>query len=146
MRLQNFSTVVLFKQDISTNLTCSWDRRKIRRISIQRSVVLALTECLENTHCTIFLNNFLHSPSLIVKLFDKSIYAARIARKNTKYMPEITANKTIAVCFGATKNPNSLIPSLTSKHTFLTSTNAIFNTTHIYIMHIAFTLFNQNPP
>ena len=49
-----------------------------------------------------FLNNFLHSPSLIAKLFDKSVYAARTARKNMKYMPEMTANKTIAVCFGAT--------------------------------------------
>ena len=42
----------------------------------------------------------------------------------------------IAVCFGATYRTNLLIPFFTSKHTFFTSNNVIFNTiTHAHFFY-----------
>ena len=49
-----------------------------------------------------FFEQFPPQPFTYCKTCNKSVYAARTARKNMKYMPEKTANKTIAVCFGAT--------------------------------------------
>ena len=45
------------------------------------SVVLKMTECLENRYCTVFFDNFFNSPSLITKIYDRDLYGVVTARK-----------------------------------------------------------------
>ena len=52
-----------------------------------------MTECLENSYCTAFFNNFFNSPSLITKLYDRDLYGICTARKDRVGMPEMTANR-----------------------------------------------------
>ena len=57
------------------------------------SVVLKMTECLENSYCTVFFDNFFNSPSLITKLYDRGLYGVGTARKDRVGMPEMTADR-----------------------------------------------------
>ena len=57
------------------------------------SVVLALTECLEDTYCTIFFGNLFNSLSFIINLFDKDLYGIGTARMDRKEMPKIKPGK-----------------------------------------------------
>ena len=57
------------------------------------SVVLKMTECLENSYCTVFFDNFFHGPSLITKLFDRGLYGVGTARKDRVGMTEMTADR-----------------------------------------------------
>ena len=57
------------------------------------SVVLKMTECLENSYCTVFFDNFFNSPSLITKLYDRGLYGVGTARKDRVEMPEMTGDR-----------------------------------------------------
>ena len=57
------------------------------------SVVFKMIECLENSYCTVFFNNFFNSPSLITKLHDRGFYGVGTARKDRVGMPEMTADR-----------------------------------------------------
>ena len=68
-------------------------KQKSREENLRPSVVLALTECLEERNCTIYFDNFFNSLSLIIKLFDKVLYGIGTARMDRKGMPEIKPEK-----------------------------------------------------
>ena len=57
------------------------------------SVVLKMTECLENSYCTVFFDNFFNSPSLITKLYDRGLCGVGATRKDRVGMPEMTADR-----------------------------------------------------
>ena len=57
--------------------------------------VLALPEFLEYTHCTIFFDNLLNSPSLIIKHFNKDLYEIGTVRMERKEMPKMNPDKQI---------------------------------------------------
>ena len=48
------------------------------------SVVLKMTECLENSHCTVFFNDFFNGPSLIPKPYDRGFRFRYFADFNSK--------------------------------------------------------------
>ena len=52
-----------------------------------------MTECLENSYCTVFFDNFFNSPSLITKLYDRGLSGVGTARKDRVGMPEMTADR-----------------------------------------------------
>ena len=52
-----------------------------------------MTECLENSYCTVFFNNFFNSPSLITKLHDRGFYGVGTAGKDRVGMSEMTADR-----------------------------------------------------
>ena len=52
-----------------------------------------MTECLENSYCTVFFDNFFNSPSLIKKLYDRGLYEVGTARKDRVGMPEMTTDR-----------------------------------------------------
>ena len=52
-----------------------------------------MIECLENSYCTVFFNNFFNSPSLITKLYDQDLYGAGTAKKGRVRMPKTTADR-----------------------------------------------------
>ena len=57
------------------------------------SVVLKMTECLENSYCTVFFDNFFNSPSLITKLYDRGLYGVGTARKDRLGMPKMVVDR-----------------------------------------------------
>ena len=57
------------------------------------SVVLKITECLENSYCTVFFDNFFNSPSLITKLYDRGLFGVGTARKNRVRMPKMVVDR-----------------------------------------------------
>ena len=57
------------------------------------SVVLKMTECLENSYCTAFFDNFFNSPSLVTKLYDRRSYGVGTARKDKVEMPQMTEDR-----------------------------------------------------
>ena len=52
-----------------------------------------MTECLENSYCTVFFYNFFNTLSLITKLFDRGLYGVGTARKNRVEMPKMTTDR-----------------------------------------------------
>ena len=68
-------------------------KKESREENLGPSVVLAQTESLKETYCTIFFDNFFNSPSLIIKLFDKSLYGIGTARMDRKGMPKMKPDK-----------------------------------------------------
>ena len=60
--------------------------------NLGRSVVLALTECLEDKYCTIFFDNYFNSPYLIIKLFGKGLYKIGAVRNQTNRWREVIMN------------------------------------------------------
>ena len=52
-----------------------------------------MTECLENSYCTIFFHNFFNTPSLITKLLDRGLYGVGTARKDRVEMPKMAADR-----------------------------------------------------
>ena len=67
--------------------------KESREENLGPSVVLALTECLEDTYSTIFFDNFFNSPSLIIKLFEKCLYGIGAARMDRKGIPKRKPDK-----------------------------------------------------
>ena len=57
------------------------------------SVVLKMTECLENSYCTVFFDNFFNRSSLIPKLYDRGLCGVATARKDRVGMPEMTLGR-----------------------------------------------------
>ena len=57
--------------------------------NLGESVVLKMSEVLENTYCTVYFNNFFNSSLLIFKLFEKGIYGTGTAQTNRKGMPNL---------------------------------------------------------
>ena len=68
------------RQNICTSSTCTWLKKR-REENLGPSVVLALTECLEDKYCTIFSDNYFNSPYLIIKLFGKGLYEIGAVRR-----------------------------------------------------------------
>ena len=52
------------------------------------SVVLSLSEPLQDSFCHVFIGNFFNSPNLMVQLLQKGNYATGTARKNRSNMPK----------------------------------------------------------
>ena len=68
-------------------------KKESREENLGPNVVLALTECLKDTQCTIFFDNLFNSPSLIIKLFDKGLYGIGTARMDKKGMLKMKPEK-----------------------------------------------------
>jgi DNA excision repair protein ERCC-6 len=59
-------------------------KKELVEFGLGESVVLKLSDKLENTYCTLFFDNFFSSPMLVAKLFDKGIYCIGTARSDRK--------------------------------------------------------------
>lgn len=70
-------------------------KKEKREEILESSVVLALIECLEDTYCTIFFDNFFNSPSLNIKLFEKGV-------KDHFVIPVAHCNKVVPLCNNTT--------------------------------------------
>ena len=79
------------RQNIYTSSTCTWVKKR-RAGNLGPSVVLALTECLEDKYCTIFFDNYFNSPYLIINLFGKGLYEIGAFRNQTNRSREVITN------------------------------------------------------
>ena len=70
-------------------------KKESREENLGPSVVLLLTECLEDTYSTIFFGNFFKSPSLIIRLFNKGLYGIGTARMDRKRMLKMKPGKQV---------------------------------------------------
>ena len=61
--------------------------------NLSPSIALKMTECLENSYCTVFFNKFFNSPSLITKLYDRGLYGVGTSRKDRVGMPEMMVDR-----------------------------------------------------
>ena len=61
--------------------------------NIGPSVLLKMSECLENSYCTVFFDNFFNIPSLMTKLYDPGLYSIGTARNDRVGTPEMTADR-----------------------------------------------------
>ena len=61
--------------------------------NLSPSAVLKMTECLGNSYCAVFFDNFFNSPSLITKLYDRRLHGVGTARKDRVGMPEMTTDR-----------------------------------------------------
>jgi len=68
-------------------------KKTITEVNLGESVVLFLSEKLEQTYCTLYFDNFFSSPLLINKLYENGIYAIGTARVNRKQMPKLKGDK-----------------------------------------------------
>ena len=62
-------------------------------LGLGEEVVLQLTKDLEQWFCTVYFDNFLNSPKLIEKLFQKGIYSVGTVRANRKQMVNMINDK-----------------------------------------------------
>ena len=62
-------------------------------LGLGEEVVLQLTKDLEQWFCTVYFDNFLNSPKLIEKLFQKDIYSVGTVRANRKQMLNMINDK-----------------------------------------------------
>ena len=86
----NFGIAVPLKKNISTSLTCIWEREKMQKEENNgESVVLPLIKCLENTHCIIFWQ-FLQKSCSYCNVLDKNVDTVATDWKSKKGMPEMT--------------------------------------------------------
>ena len=63
--------------------------------NLGNSVVLNLATFLNDSYCTLHLDNFFSSPHLIQTLFEKNIYSVGTIRTNRKNMPTFPPDKNI---------------------------------------------------
>ena len=56
-------------------------------------LVLSLCECLKDTNCYVYFDNFFMSPTLMVKLLENGIYGIGTGRANRKHMPSLKQDK-----------------------------------------------------
>ena len=68
-------------------------KKEITEENLGPSVVLKMTECLENSYCTVFFDNFFNRSSLIPKLYDRGLCGVATARKDRVGMPEMTLGR-----------------------------------------------------
>ena len=64
-------------------------RKETTEFGLGKSVVLQLTEKLNGSFCSIFLDNIFASPWLLRKLTDNSLYGIGVVRQNPKLLPKI---------------------------------------------------------
>ena len=76
------------KHNNYTSSTYNWARKKAEKRTLE-SVNLGLSD----TYCTIFFENLFNIPSLIIKLFDKSLYRICTARMGRKGMLKMKPGK-----------------------------------------------------
>ena len=62
-------------------------------LDLGEKVVLQLTTPSEKSFCIVYFDNVFNSPTLVKKLFEKSIYAIGTVRSNRKQMPKMTDDK-----------------------------------------------------
>ena len=62
-------------------------------LGLGKEVVLQLTKDLERSFCTVYLDNFLNSPKLIEKLYQKGFYGIGTVRASRKQMPKMIYDK-----------------------------------------------------
>ena len=68
-------------------------KKKSTEFGLGESVVLSLCKSLENSHCHVFFDNFFTSPTLMLKLSEKGIYATGTVRSNRKHLPPLKPEK-----------------------------------------------------
>ena len=62
-------------------------------IGLGELVVLSLCECLKDTNCYVYFDNFFTCPTLIAKLLQNGIYGIGTVRVNRKHMPSLKRDK-----------------------------------------------------
>ena len=51
-------------------------KKRYTKFGLSESVVLSLCECLKDTNCYVYFDNFFTSPTLMAKLLENGIYQA----------------------------------------------------------------------
>ena len=61
-------------------------KKSYTKFGLSASVVLSLCECLKDTNCYVYFDNFFTSPMLMAKLLENCIYGIGTVRANRKHM------------------------------------------------------------
>ena len=69
-----------------------WKKDEVK-LNLGESVALKMRKVLEKLYCTVYFDNFLHSPLLISKLLKKGIYDIGTAQSNRTEMPALPFHK-----------------------------------------------------
>ena len=89
----NFGFVADQSRDILYEFDMYLGKKGSTEFGLGELLVLSLCECLKDTNCYVYFDNFFMSPTLMVKLLENGIYGIGTGRANRKHMPSLKQDK-----------------------------------------------------